>query len=266
MSDLVNGTSGSVELGKEDITPSGESGRHVVFHASGGYGSVDVLIGVTSCLVYRIRFDGGELFADANARSNLARLLGLPKDMKSLQFEEEIVEQHTRQKLPAGSLSVHIPPQIHIVDSVATLPKGAPSPVMLGSELPDATVVTLDGKDLNLRSLRGAPTLLAFWATQSPDSVSTLTDCTKLVAKFPGVRLVAITSEEKEAVTQFAMPRGRSFTVAIDRSGNAFDQCRVSSLPSVLAYDRTGKLVLYRQSEDRSGDLASTVSKLAKQP
>lgn len=105
---------------------------------------------------------------------------------------------------------------IVIAVSVALLlPSSAPPP--------DTQLTLLDGRQLTLRSLRGRPVLVSFWATSCPPCVEEIPDLVRLYNDWHplGFELIAVAMPyDPPALTQeFVQRRGLPYPVALDVQG-----------------------------------------------
>ncbi len=105
---------------------------------------------------------------------------------------------------------------IVIAVSVALLlPSSAPPP--------DTQLILLDGRQLTLRSLRGRPVLVSFWATSCAPCVEEIPDLVRLYNDWHplGFELIAVAMpyDPPALVQEFVQRRGLPYPVALDMPG-----------------------------------------------
>lgn len=90
---------------------------------------------------------------------------------------------------------------------------------------PAITFTTLQGKRIDLQSLRGKPVLINFWATTCPTCVKEMPALMALQADFAArgftVIGVAMPYDRPDHVLQMTRERGFNFPVALDPTGEA---------------------------------------------
>ncbi len=95
------------------------------------------------------------------------------------------------------------------------LPSSAPPP--------DTQLILLDGRQLTLRSLRGRPVLVSFWATSCPPCVEEIPDLVRLYNDWHpiGFELIAVAMpyDPPALVQEFTQRRGLPYPVALDVQG-----------------------------------------------
>lgn len=109
----------------------------------------------------------------------------------------------------------------------------------------DFTIGDLEGKQWNLRSLRGRVVLVNFWATWCPPCRAELPDLQTIYQEFKsrGLVVLAITDEDPETVRRFAAEHKLTFPVLLDRRKETKAAFLIDGIPVTLLYDRTGRLV-----------------------
>lgn len=109
----------------------------------------------------------------------------------------------------------------------------------------DFSLIDLQGKSWNLRSLRGKVVLVNFWATWCPPCRKEMPDLDALYQRFQeqGFVILAISDEDIAKVTPFIAERKISYPILLDPGRKVNDLFRVEGIPKSFVYDREGKLV-----------------------
>jgi peroxiredoxin len=131
-----------------------------------------------------------------------------------------------------------------------------------GMEIPDFTLQTMDGKEVDLSSYRGSPaTIVLFWATWSPRSRPALEDAQKLFAELGGkglkvlavnVNRVDISHQDRQEIKEMAGELGLTMPLAVDEGLAAYSGFGVVATPSTAVLDKDGKIVFEAASYLRS--------------
>jgi cytochrome c biogenesis protein CcmG/thiol:disulfide interchange protein DsbE len=122
-----------------------------------------------------------------------------------------------------------------------------------GMEAPDFELADASGKKISLRSLRGRPVLLNFWATWCAPCVEEMPSLENL-HKRVGDELAVVTvsvDEDWAAVKKF-FPRGTSLPVLLDTSKEVPKRYGSEKYPETFLIDSRGKLtqLLYQVKWD----------------
>ncbi|MCP8968715.1 thiol-disulfide oxidoreductase ResA [Ectobacillus ponti] len=118
--------------------------------------------------------------------------------------------------------------------------------VAIGSAAPNFKAVTMDGKEISLRDLRGKGVFLNFWGTWCKPCEKEMPYMNELysVYKDKGVEIVALNADETEiAVKNFAAQYGLKFPIAIDKGQEILTTYGVVPLPTSFLIDKNGKVV-----------------------
>jgi len=109
----------------------------------------------------------------------------------------------------------------------------------------DLTLRDLNGKEWNLRSLRGNVVLVNFWATWCSPCRKEIPDLESLYSQFQkqGLVVLGISDEEAAKVEPFVKEHNVSYPILLDRGRKVNDQFAVQGIPKSFLYDRDGKLV-----------------------
>ncbi len=111
---------------------------------------------------------------------------------------------------------------------------------------PDFTVVTTDGVEMNLSSLRGKVILLDFWATYCGPCRDVMVHLEGLHKKYGGMGLVVIgvsTDAQKDGINAFAQSLGITYYLAPANSKILKDYGGINFIPTSFLIDRKGNLI-----------------------
>ena len=109
---------------------------------------------------------------------------------------------------------------------------------------------SLDGRDLDLASLRGRVVLVDFWATWCEPCKVSLPFYAALDAELRGrgLTVVAVSTDENDAdVRAFLKATPLPFAIARDPRGEVAESMGVGMIPTTLLLDRAGNVRLRRQ-------------------
>ena len=113
---------------------------------------------------------------------------------------------------------------------------------------PDISLVTLDGKQLQLASLRGKPLLVTFWATTCPGCIREVPHLIELYDELSpqGLEIIAIAMDYDPPNRVLAMRNARNipYPVALDihaEAARAFGNVRLTPTSFLIAPD--GRIV-----------------------
>lgn len=113
-------------------------------------------------------------------------------------------------------------------------------PLAVGAA-PELVGITSDGQPMDLRSLRGQPVLVHFWATWCP--VCRLGQgAIDAVARNQRVIAVAMQSGDAAEVGRYMKEHGLVFPVVIDASGELSSQWGVPAVPASFILDEDGRI------------------------
>ncbi len=113
-----------------------------------------------------------------------------------------------------------------------------------GGPIPAMTLKALDGQTVSLESLKGKPTLLAFWApwcTVCETESRNLGWARSLVGDRANVISVATSWQQAEQVTAYVQRNGVDYPVLLDETGLA-DSLNINSFPTVYFVDAQGHI------------------------
>lgn len=115
-------------------------------------------------------------------------------------------------------------------------------------EAPDIALHTIDGREIQLSSLRGAPVLITFWATSCASCVQEMPHLIRLYRELRprGLEIIAVAMsyDPPDRVIRMAKARRLPYPVALDpqaRLAQAFGGVRVTPTSFLIAPD--GRIV-----------------------
>ncbi len=130
--------------------------------------------------------------------------------------------------------------------ALGTAAVAAPPPLRIGDPVPPFSLQTLDGKTLNITSLKGKVVLLDFWATWCAPCRQAMPELKALLQKNTGKPLVVVSvsaDEDRKAPEAFARANGMTWIQAWDGQGKVIGGVfGASSLPSYVVIDADGRI------------------------
>jgi len=136
---------------------------------------------------------------------------------------------------------------------------------------PDISLMTLDGEELQLSSLRGRPLLVTFWATTCSSCVREMPHLIKLYDELApqGLEIIAIAMDYDPPNRVLAMRKAHNipYPIALDldaAAANAFGNVRLTPTSFLvapdgrIAYRKTGTLDMANLREDILGMLGAS--------
>ena len=135
---------------------------------------------------------------------------------------------------------------------------------------PDITLLTIDGEELPLASLRGSPLLLTFWATTCPGCIKEMPHLIKLYDELSpqGLEIIGIAMGYDKPSHVLSMRKARNipYPVALDIHGTAaqaFGNVRLTPTSFLIAPD--GRIASRRIGEMDMQKLRTSILALLKQ-
>lgn len=133
---------------------------------------------------------------------------------------------------------------ILIIASIAYLwmaPSGA-------QKAPDITLQLLDGKKLELSSLKGKPVLITFWATSCPGCIKEMPHLVELYHELhkEGLEIIGIAMpyDRPDYVMEMIKRKNVPYLIALDLKGEAVKEFgNVSLTPTTFLIDDQGSIV-----------------------
>ena len=135
---------------------------------------------------------------------------------------------------------------------------------------PDITLLTIDGEELRLASLRGQPLLLTFWATSCPGCIREMPHLIELYEELSPQCLeiigVAMSYDKPSHVLSMRKARNIPYPVALDIHGaaaQAFGNVRLTPTSFLIAPD--GRIVFQKLGEMDMSKLRNNILAMLKQ-
>ena len=135
---------------------------------------------------------------------------------------------------------------------------------------PEITLLTIDGKELQLASLRGKPLLLTFWATSCPGCIREMPHLIELYEELSpqGLEIigVAMSYDKPSHVLSMRKARNIPYPVALDIHGaaaQAFGNVRLTPTSFLIAPD--GRIVFQKIGEMDMPTLRNNILAMLKQ-
>ena len=115
-------------------------------------------------------------------------------------------------------------------------------PALQDDRLPEMSVQTINGQNIDLESFQGKPLLIHFWATWCPVCKMETANIER-VSKEYQVISVAVNSDDNEKIKAFMRERDAHFRVINDAEGKLAEKFSVEVFPTTFIYDGSGKLL-----------------------
>jgi peroxiredoxin len=160
-----------------------------------------------------------------------------------------------------------IPPTLYAVTPRATILHAYNS--VIGVQVPDITLTTLDGGTIRLRDLRGQIVFLNFWATWCAPCQDEMPELQKLEDEHgaDGVRVIAVTDptdgQTEDGVRTFLLRLNLKLTVALAPDLDLYDQFGVAQIPTTFIIDRAGVVREEHIGELYDDDITAYLDELA---
>ncbi len=148
--------------------------------------------------------------------------------------------------------------------TLGTAAGAAPQALKIGDPVPHFSLQTLDGKTLDITSLKGKVVVLDFWATWCGPCRQAMPELKTLLHQYSGKPLVVVSisaDQDMKAPAEFAQANGMTWMQAWDGTGKVmFGVFGVSGLPSYVVLDADGRIA-YLMKGWSSTMLSQAVSK-----
>lgn len=180
-------------------------------------------------------------------------------------LETEITTTFTKAdsnpSLAEGTFTFSPPPDAKEVASFRT-PR--PTALEIGSEAADFQLKDLEGREIQLKSLRGNVVLLNFWATWCGPCRLEMPVIEKLHQQFhkKGLRVFGVNDEDVDTIRDYVAEHEYSFPTLVDPEQRAIGLYRIRGIPTMVVIDREGKIAQYRMGLSRENDLRSWLQKV----
>ena len=119
--------------------------------------------------------------------------------------------------------------------------------VNAGDMVPEFKVKMFDGKETDIKALRGKVVLINFWATWCPSCIQELAVVQKeIIDRFAGKDFVflPISREDTyEKIAAFRKARGHNFQMGMDSDRSIYSKFARISIPRNYVVDKNGKIV-----------------------
>ncbi|MFS0782127.1 TlpA family protein disulfide reductase [Bacillus sp. 1P06AnD] len=112
-----------------------------------------------------------------------------------------------------------------------------------GMAAPNFTLKNLDGKEVQLSSLKGKNVIINFWATWCPPCKEEMPDLQKFYAEYgQNVELLAINNDPYNDVKGFAGSYGITFPVLLEDKTHVSETYEIIAFPSTYFIDKKGNI------------------------
>ena len=162
--------------------------------------------------------------------------------------------------IPEGTFAFVPPEDAREVTAFRTSRSSA---IEIGSEAADFRLKDLEGREIQLKSLRGNVVLLNFWATWCGPCRLEMPVIENLHQQFhgKGLRVFGVNDEEIDTIREYVAEHEYSFPTLVDTDQQAMNLYRIRGIPTMVVIDREGKIVQYRLGLSRESDLRSWLKK-----
>ncbi|HEU0005538.1 MAG TPA: redoxin domain-containing protein, partial [Terriglobia bacterium] len=142
---------------------------------------------------------------------------------------------------------------------VAAFRTPRPAAIEVGSEAADFQLKDLEGREIQLKGLRGNVVLLNFWASWCGPCRLEMPVIEKLHQQFhgKGLRVFGVNDEDIDTIRDYVSEHEYSFPTLVDSEQRAMSLYRIRGIPTMVVIDRKGKIAQYRIGLTREGDLRS---------
>ena len=147
----------------------------------------------------------------------------------------------------------------------ALLSSGGSRP-QLGDAAPDFTLLTFDGSEISLASMRGQVLVLNFWASWCSPCRQEALELQTVWARYKDKRVafLGVTFQDEENASQdFIQEFGITYPNGIDQRGRLRRAYGVTAVPETFVIDREGKVVWFRAGALSADELAVQLEQLA---
>ena len=128
--------------------------------------------------------------------------------------------------------------------------------VAVGDIAPDFTVEMLDGRQIQLSSLRGNVVMVCFWATWCPPCRQELAHLQEgVIDQFEGEKFVVLPisrGEKRDVVEKFLLDNGYKFGVGLDGDRAIYDLYASNYIPRTFIVGKDGKVVYRTAGYDKT--------------
>jgi peroxiredoxin len=116
---------------------------------------------------------------------------------------------------------------------------------LVGQEAPDFTLTTLDGDEVTLSELRGAPVVVSFWATWCPSCVQELPELQAAYQEHGDETHILTVSvdNDRSDIESFSKEKNLDFPILFDEDGAVSGSYSVRGIPVTVFVDSEGVMV-----------------------
>jgi len=169
----------------------------------------------------------------------LSALISIALEDEDFARAQQLLQQMTKQ-FPDRKITAEMQRRVRLAAAAASQ-RAATKPV-------EAVLSTIDGKEIDLASLRGKVVLLDFWATWCMPCVEALPKMKALYAKYhgKGLEIIGVSLDDsKDKLVEFVKARKVAWPQCFDGKGGASPlaaKFEVSVVPTLILLDRTGRI------------------------
>jgi thiol-disulfide isomerase/thioredoxin len=258
---LVDASKGPAVLGSEEQA-GGETAQHVKFYATGNYGHTDVLIGERTGKVYAITYDDEPLMGQMAAVPSAKKLAkpSCEEAYGSIEFDPKVDASVFDTKSVAEGMKV--------VDASDMNGPGGDEdkpPVPIGSVAPDFTVKPASGgAAVSLRSLRGKPVMVDFWATWCGPCKESLPHTEDIYKNFrsKGLQVMTVSDEDTKTIMDFVKENKYTFPAFTDTDDVMEKAYGIDGIPTIAIIDKDGKLQDFLVGERPEEEVTAALKKV----
>jgi len=140
---------------------------------------------------------------------------------------------------------------------VAAFRTPRPAAIEIGSEAADFQLKDLEGREIQLKGLRGQVVLLNFWASWCGPCRLEMPVIEKLHRQFhgKGLRVFGVNDEDIDTIRDYVAEHEYSFPTLVDINQQAMSLYRIRGIPTMVVIDRDGKIAQFRVGLSRESDL-----------
>src|SRR5262245_8071593 len=174
--------------------------------------------------------------------------------------ETEIATTFTRAdidpSIPDSSFTFKPPED---AKEVASFRAPRPAAVEIGSEAGDFQLKDLEGREVQLKNLKGNVVLLNFWASWCGPCRLEMPVVERLHQQFhgKGLRVFGVNDEDVDTIRDYVAEHEYTFPTLVDSEQQAMNLYQVRGIPTMVVIDREGKIAQYRLGLSRERDLRS---------
>jgi peroxiredoxin/outer membrane lipoprotein-sorting protein len=188
------------------------------------------------------------------------KLSGEAVDALETEITTTFRKADTNPSIPDGTFTFTPPAD---AKEVAAFRPSRQIAIEIGSDAADFQLKDLEGREIQLKTLRGNVVLLNFWATWCGPCRLEMPVIEKLHQQFhaKGLRVFGVNDEEIDTIRDYVAEHEYSFPTLVDTDQQAIKLYRIRGIPTMVVIDREGKIAQYRMGLSREGDLRSWLRK-----